>query len=260
MGKFDGYLICSDLDGTFQCGAETARINSEAVEYYTQNGGKFTFATGRTVSYLRQYEFIKCVNAPACLYNGGIIYDYKNEKVLFEKRLNFPIKDFAGVAGEGLKNAECIVIYHDYMAEEGVACQIKDIPDTILGVKPIKIVCIFKSTEDADSFKKMAKGQKLFEHCYISKSWNVSVEFNINEATKGHGLKFIKNHLGGIHTAVGIGDYENDIPRIQQADIGVAVGNAVDDLKSIANIIVKPGADCAVKDLIEILERNGQLQ
>ena len=67
-------------------------------------------------------------------------------------------------------------------------------------------------------------------------------------------MKFIKNYLGNIHTSVGVGDYENDISLLNDADIGVAVGNATDELKKVADIIVKPASEYAIKDLIEILE------
>ena len=33
VGKFDGYLICSDLDGTFKGGGDTIEVNSKAVKY-----------------------------------------------------------------------------------------------------------------------------------------------------------------------------------------------------------------------------------
>lgn len=254
MGNFDGYLICSDLDGTFLCGGKTAEVNSEAVKYFTDNGGRFTFATGRSVSYLSNSDLFNNINAPACLYNGGIIYDYEKENVLFERRTDFTVQDFIEVVDRQLKETDDIIIYHDCMSTEGSICHIKDISSELLGIKPIKIVCVFKSVNDANGFKQFARRQKLFNSCYISKSWNVSVEFNDIEATKGRGLAFIKKHLGNIHTAIGIGDYENDIPLLKHADIGVAVGDAVDELKKISDITVKPGPEYAIRDLVEIIE------
>lgn len=81
------------------------------------------------------------------------------------------------------------------------------------------------------------------------------MEFNAANATKGHALRFIKEYLGNIHTAVGIGDYENDIPLIKMADIGAAVGNAMDCVKRCADLVVKSNKEGAVRDLIEKLLR-----
>lgn len=50
LGKFDGILICSDIDGTILENSTFGSIfekNAEAVKHFTDNGGRFTFITGR---------------------------------------------------------------------------------------------------------------------------------------------------------------------------------------------------------------------
>ena len=48
MGKFDGILICTDLDGTLINSSEkVSKENLDAIEYFKANGGLFTFVTGR---------------------------------------------------------------------------------------------------------------------------------------------------------------------------------------------------------------------
>jgi hydroxymethylpyrimidine pyrophosphatase-like HAD family hydrolase len=46
MGKFDGYLICSDFDGTIYIDQQISKKNIEAIEYFQSEGGYFTFANG----------------------------------------------------------------------------------------------------------------------------------------------------------------------------------------------------------------------
>ena len=86
MGIFDGILICSDLDGTFN--RQNDR-NLKALEYFKTNGGLFTFCTGR--SELNAYEFglNNLVNAPICLCNGALICDFLKKEILFEKRIPY---------------------------------------------------------------------------------------------------------------------------------------------------------------------------
>lgn len=67
MKKFEGYLIVSDLDGTFL--GKQSRIverNVEAVRYFTENGGLFTFATGRAFYNAR----IRAEHGGLCQHHG----------------------------------------------------------------------------------------------------------------------------------------------------------------------------------------------
>ncbi len=254
MGKFDGYLICSDLDGTFSGGGDTVEVNSRAVKYFTENGGRFTFTTGRTATYLPEQEFFDIINAPVGVFNGGIIYDYETEKVLKESRLEFKLGDFIDVVGNRKDEITALGIYSDCHSPwqrqgsfEAYANQ--------LSSQMVKIVCVFENCEKADEFKDFALKQDLFKNTYISKSWNEGVEFNAIDGTKGQAVEFIKNYLGDIHTSIGIGDFENDINLLKHADIGVATGNAVDSVKEVADFAVKDCKDYAIKDLIEIIEQ-----
>ena len=48
MKKFDGILICTDLDGTLLNGdSAVSKENLDAIEYFKAEGGIFTFITGR---------------------------------------------------------------------------------------------------------------------------------------------------------------------------------------------------------------------
>ena len=53
MGKFSGYLICSDYDGTFATAGQPVQENLEALRHFVENGGRFTLATGRSVEFIR---------------------------------------------------------------------------------------------------------------------------------------------------------------------------------------------------------------
>ena len=53
MSIFSGYLICSDVNGTISHNTITVQKNIDAIKYFTQNGGRFTIATGRTAAYLK---------------------------------------------------------------------------------------------------------------------------------------------------------------------------------------------------------------
>ncbi len=236
MGKFDGYLICSDVDGTFSQGGDTILKNSEAVKYFTDNGGKFTFATGRGIDYLENPEFAQNINAPACLYNGALVWDFATGKALREGNVDFTLEEFS----DRVKDKKGIVRTDPYYYTKGK--------------NPLKVVCVFANTADADEFKEWAQNQECFKSCYISKSWNAGVEFTHKDFTKGSAVSFIKEYMKDIHTTVGVGDYDNDFSLLSSCDIGVAVGNASAALKEIADFTVVPASEYAIADLIKKLE------
>ncbi len=253
MGKFDGYLICSDLDGTFDGKGDTVEVNKRAVKYFTDNGGKFTFITGRTASYLMETDYINIANAPMGVLNGGIIYDFQNEKLLRESRLEFKLGEFAELADCGKFDIQALGIYNECFGAWERKEKFSDY-SYLFNSHLIKIHCIFKTPEEADEFKEFAKNHEFFKNTFISKSWHLGVEFNAADATKGDVIQFLKNHFENIHTSVGIGDFENDIKLLEYADIGVATGNAIDEVKQTADLVVKDCKEYAIKDLIEILE------
>ena len=255
MGKFEGFLICSDIDGTFTGTDEIISANKKAVRYFIGEGGKFTFTTGRNADHLQKIGLLDCINAPACIVNGSIIYDCETKKVLREIRLPFSVGEFMERIREFSPSYMGITAHNGCEDGERVSFYKDSISDDIINIKPLKIVCRFHTVEDADTFRERALNAPDFGDCYIAKSWNTGVEFNSLSATKGEAIKFIKEYLGTIHTSVGIGDYENDIPLLQGADIGVAVENALDSVKVVSDIIVKRNTECAIADLIDMLEK-----
>ena len=65
MGKFDGYLICTDLDGTLlRKDKSVSKENLEAIEYFKNEGGKFTFITGRMPFYAGDISNLIKPNTP----------------------------------------------------------------------------------------------------------------------------------------------------------------------------------------------------
>lgn len=257
MGKFDGYLICTDIDGTIEYGEhfEDYAENYRAVKYFTQNGGRFTFTTGRYLDYLKNERFFEVMNAPACVFNGGIIYDYTEQKLIFENRLVHTTREIIEITKAFKDTVSRLRICHsvdkDFLGY--------DIPDSILDIRPIKAVFLFDSIEKADAFRDAMRELPELNEYYICKSWDVGVEFLHKDATKGQAVRLIKEYIGDIHTVIAIGDNENDLPMIELADIGVTVGNATDYIKQKADYVVKPCKEFAIKDLIEKIE-NGLIK
>ena len=84
MGKFDGILICTDLDGTLYRKDKTiSRENKEAIEYFKSEGGYFTFITGRMPYYsVDAFEGVR-PNVPFGCINGGGLYDGSKKEYIW---------------------------------------------------------------------------------------------------------------------------------------------------------------------------------
>ena len=103
MGKFDGILICTDLDGTLLRNDKTiSQENKEAIEYFKREGGYFTFVTGRMPFTSRTlYEMVK-PNAPVGCINGGGIYDFERNEYLWSRTLPNDAAELVEAVMEGV--------------------------------------------------------------------------------------------------------------------------------------------------------------
>ena len=106
--------------------------------------------------------------------------------------------------------------------------------------------------------EKTLKAQKILENSeyegYIFvRSWEVSLEILMKESGKGYALSRVKEKEH-CHTAIAVGDYENDIQMIKMADVGYAVGNASPATKAVADIITVPAQEGALAYIIESLK------
>ena len=96
MGKFDGIFIASDMDGTLLDDTHAIqRETIQALEYFTQNGGYFSLATGRTRPATAAYRKLLPCNGPGVYLNGAIICDEALEKVIYMEGLDDGAKQLA---------------------------------------------------------------------------------------------------------------------------------------------------------------------
>ncbi|MBQ7986561.1 MAG: HAD hydrolase family protein, partial [Clostridia bacterium] len=84
MGKFDGILLCTDLDGTLLTSESiVSEENIRAINYFKEQGGKFTFVTGRVPKGAGLMRKWVEPNAPIVVFNGAGVYDFEKEELLW---------------------------------------------------------------------------------------------------------------------------------------------------------------------------------
>ena len=81
-----------------------------------------------------------------------------------------------------------------------------------------------------------------------------NVEINHETAHKGAALSGLASHLGLDRSQVmAFGDGLNDISMIREAGIGVAMENAVDEVKAVGDLITGSCEESGVAEVIEQL-------
>ncbi len=83
----------------------------------------------------------------------------------------------------------------------------------------------------------------------LCRSWPHGIEMQHLETSKGRALNFVKEHTGA-HLLIAMGNYENDISMLKDADIGVAVADSSPDCLAVADLTVCKCSDHAVADFI----------
>ncbi len=250
MGRFDGYLICADVDGTVAMGKEVPLRNREKIAYFQREGGIFVFSTGRTPGYAEETLQIT-PNGPCICDNGATIYEPETMRILW----HFPL-DGAGpllewVSGKAV--ASTYLRFTDARNEYPTGRVVEEYAAHTSG-DLLKVLCRFETAEEAIAFRD--EGRKIFGPRYdIHRSWDRGVEVVSPLSGKGNGVKHLKALLGEkAKVAVAVGDYENDLTMILAADRSFAPANACPEVLAAAQTRLCRCEEGAIGELIDLLD------
>ena len=116
MGKFDGILICTDLDGTLlKSDKSISEEVKKKIEYFMSEGGYFTVMTGRAPQTTRKIADEIKINCPYGCTNGGGLYDHYEEKYVRVTHLADGYKEIVKYAEEHIDGIGYQVTCEDSM-------------------------------------------------------------------------------------------------------------------------------------------------
>jgi len=96
--------------------------------------------------------------------------------------------------------------------------------------------------------------ERFGEREYISKSLPYFLEFAQSGVTKGAGLDFLAEHMGFTpDETIAFGDGENDLELVDWAGYGIAVANAHEHVKALADWVCPPVTEEGVAQVLEAL-------
>lgn len=267
--NYNNMVLLTDMDGTLlNSNSKVSSRNKEAIEAFIRGGGKFGIATGRgeknALNFIGDLE----INIPSILYNGCGLYDYKEQKFLELKSLsNDKLKDFIldcmrqfpEVVVQIYSAKGCMIITPEELIDDDIRKHhspfIITKLDDIMEEKWIKI--LFRGNkQELSSIEEFGNNLKLDEEMTLVYSSDIYLEILPSNSSKGSMLITLRKLLGEEYTYYAVGDYYNDIEMIKIADVGIAAGNAPEDIKSIADIVTVSNDDDILADIIYNIMKN----
>lgn len=243
--------IVFDIDGTLTLPMTKDRMNplpSKKVTTAIKKAAKkvhIALATSRSTKYTQPIFSHLQLQGMSILHGGALISDGLTGKPIWEQ--NILENDFFTVVNFLNKHHFAFVI--DEKQNSGFPY--------IKGYQPNKVITIFTSelTKEQANFieKELSHISTITPHWVNSWTptlWGLNI--TSSQASKQHALLELA-HMLNIDTKeiIGVGDYYNDYPLLMACGLKVAMGNAVPELKEIADYIAPSVQEDGVADVIE---------
>lgn len=246
-------LITIDIDDTLVNTAKqvTPRVKT-ALQEATAQGVKVVLTTGRPLPGVQEYLDELGLNHQddqyAITYNGGVVQTTNGEE-LGGKELAYSdylrLREVADELGAYLQVETIDAAYTSAKEINYWASRENFLIKMPLIIKPVDemdpndhyVKFMFIGDEaDIDSWRD-ALPADVKEAYYIVKSTPQHLEFMHKDATKGSGLLTLVAKLGIDRSeTMALGDQQNDVTMIEAAGLGVAMGNAVPEVKAVADV------------------------
>ena len=218
--------------------------------------------TGRMFQAVRPYAAQAGLDDPVVCYQGAVVAEPTTGTWL--RHVPIPIdlarEAIAAVQREGF-GLNCYVDDQLYVAEVSKEArryadfqhiELHPVGDLLawLHAPPTKLVVI-DDPDVLDGLEVRLKA-RFDGRLYISKSLPYFLELASPDVTKAAGLEFVARRLGfSRERTVAFGDGENDIELLEWAAYGVAVANAHDEVKAIADLVCASVDEEGVAQVVE---------
>lgn len=243
-------LIAVDMDGTLlNSDGKISWQTKEVIEQAVQKGILFTLSTGRPMQgitpFMEELNLIER-NMPVIAYNGAMVILGKSGAILYEKNLSHEDAIRFYRLGEE-KDVTVIAWVHNrlYVNQmDGRAQRYTEIskikptvmvnPEETLKQGATKILWY----DDIKTIEKLEKDiqSMISENVTCHTSRPMFLEFVDKNASKGIAMEKLGAYYGiSRDEMMSVGDGSNDLSMIEYAGLGVAMENANDAVKAIAN-------------------------
>lgn len=267
------YAVFFDLDGTLlTTDKRVSDRNRRALELAYSRGAYVVPTTGRIYEGLpeavRELPFIDY----AITVNGAEVYDVKEASALKREEITavraleiFDIMERFDciydcyARGWGYMQKEHYAKADEYVIETKMRQMVKSVRTPVDDIRQY-VLDHFPSVQKMQMFfKNLYENAKAAEYLRnelksecVTSSVRGNLEINSEHANKGEGLIFLCSYLGiPLERAISFGDGSNDMTMIKAAGLGVAMGNAIAEVKEAANEITATNNEDGVALVLE---------
>ena len=266
---FKNVIIMTDLDGTLLTDdKQILPKDIDAINRFRDGGGIFTLATGRGYSMAKPVAERLKLDVPAVIFNGSAVYDFNQNSFLWHSSLKKSageitkelIKAFPDIAIEILCEEKVYVpsinqIERKHLALEKVQpiiCNVDDINEESW----LKVLIAYPPENMQNIIDYVNARPDYLENAHWVRSESCYFEMLPEGINKGSGFMQLMRIMGKEDAfTVGIGDYNNDIELIRDANLGVAVGSAQPAAKEAADLVVCDNNSGAMAQVIDYISK-----
>lgn len=258
-------VFVSDLDGTLLDNEGCLPVKTrEGLEELIDHGVLFSIATARGINSLREIVGDLRIPLPVVTVNGAYVSEYTTGEHLYVSGIESsaarqvvrlarhrgmsPILSVYGPAGDQLLVAEIANKAMQWFVDDRRSAgdpRLKQVSEVESGLEH-QVTCITLMGEwsklqevrhEIHERCTEAVQSHLFENLYSLGSYWLTIHGS--GATKAEGIRKMLQQSGLVGAKLVVyGDHSNDLEMFQLADIGIAVANAVPELKRIASVCI----------------------
>lgn len=273
MGKFDGMLLVSDLDGTLlDDRKQVPQANLDAIRYFQSEGGVFTLGTGRTYETSRVFYRMAEANGPIVCFNGSALYDFDKEDYVWYEAVDDTAfctvvdeveQAFPGIGIEVYTDRK-LYFYREnafsdaHLAREPLTHVVEDYHQD---AHRIWMKSIFTDSaerlQQVEAFVQQQRYTERFPSIRFVYSEKTFFELLGKEGTKGTGLLALAKYLGIDRARTcAIGDNYNDEEMLREAGMSFCPENGVPAMKALAGAVTCNNNQGAIADAVAWMEQN----
>ena len=283
MGRFDRVLLTVDFDRTLTGpDSKIPERNLEAIRYFIENGGAFTVNTGRSLPMTRVFRDIVPVSAPLLLYNGSAAYDLKTGEILdavlipLEQAatIRYVMEMFPDMTLE-IQGLNAHYIFEENPAwdafSEGNRCAWAHAqPEDDLGpfmkfalygsLRSASVSALYEYTPEEiarfDAVEQQLR-RDFADSCVVFRAAPKIIDVHAKGVSKANAARSLQKKLGR-SILVCVGDGENDVSMLDDADFAFCPGDAIvaQRYPNVCNCGEGAVADVIYKKIPEILNFN----